>query len=157
MWFGEVCSCCCLSLLPQFACNILATMYKKIFSAQLFVGRLLPTLSRRRRVANAVCLQMGRNDGWTDGRTNGRTDRERGNLTGSSKGGRSEPDDLRKEGRVTGLAWSAAVITREKEILRRLSSLQVGNAMAVEIMDGQLVRIIEQGGGEHNPFISLHG
>ena len=27
-WFGEVCSCCCLSLLPQLACNILATAYK---------------------------------------------------------------------------------------------------------------------------------
>ena len=32
-WFGEVCSCCSLSLLPQLACNILATMYKQIFSA----------------------------------------------------------------------------------------------------------------------------
>ena len=27
-WFGEVCSCCCLSLEPQLACNILATTYK---------------------------------------------------------------------------------------------------------------------------------
>ena len=32
-WFGEVCSCCCLSLLPQLACIILATTYKEIFSA----------------------------------------------------------------------------------------------------------------------------
>ena len=31
--FGEVCSCCCLSLLPRLACIILATMYKEIFSA----------------------------------------------------------------------------------------------------------------------------
>ena len=27
-WFGEVCPCCCLSLLPQLGCNILATTYK---------------------------------------------------------------------------------------------------------------------------------
>ena len=33
MWFGEVCSCCCLSLLPQLACNFLATTYEHIFSA----------------------------------------------------------------------------------------------------------------------------
>ena len=32
-WFGEVSSCCCLSLLPQLACNILGTTYKEIFSA----------------------------------------------------------------------------------------------------------------------------
>ena len=32
-WFGEVCSCCRLSHLPQLACNILATTYKEIFSA----------------------------------------------------------------------------------------------------------------------------
>ena len=32
-WFGEVCSCCCLSPLPQLACIILATTYKGIFSA----------------------------------------------------------------------------------------------------------------------------
>ena len=31
-WFGEVCSCCCLSLLPQLAYNILPTMYKDFFS-----------------------------------------------------------------------------------------------------------------------------
>ena len=33
-WFGEVCSCCCLPLLPQLACNILATTYKYYFRAQ---------------------------------------------------------------------------------------------------------------------------
>ena len=27
-WFGEVGSCCCLPLLPQLACNVLATTYK---------------------------------------------------------------------------------------------------------------------------------
>ena len=32
-WFGEVCFCCCLSLLPQLAWNILATRYKDFFSA----------------------------------------------------------------------------------------------------------------------------
>ena len=32
-WFGEVCFCCCLSLLPQLAYIILATTYKEIFSA----------------------------------------------------------------------------------------------------------------------------
>ena len=32
-WFGEVCSCCCLPLLPQPAYNILATTYKDFFSA----------------------------------------------------------------------------------------------------------------------------
>ena len=32
-WFGEVCSCCCSSLLPQLACNILATTYKDFFFA----------------------------------------------------------------------------------------------------------------------------
>ena len=37
-WFGEVCSSCCLSLLPQFACNILATTYKEIFSALYFTS-----------------------------------------------------------------------------------------------------------------------
>ena len=36
-WFGEVCSCCSLSLLPQPAYNIIATMYKQIFSA-LYIG-----------------------------------------------------------------------------------------------------------------------
>ena len=34
MWFGEVGSCCCLPLLPQLACNILATTYKYYFRAQ---------------------------------------------------------------------------------------------------------------------------
>ena len=34
MWFGEDCSCCCLSLLPQLAYNILATTYKDYFPAQ---------------------------------------------------------------------------------------------------------------------------
>ena len=33
-WFGEVGSCCCLPLLPQLACNILATTYKYYFRAQ---------------------------------------------------------------------------------------------------------------------------
>ena len=32
-WFGEVCFCFCLSLLPQLACNILATTCKDFFSA----------------------------------------------------------------------------------------------------------------------------
>ena len=40
-WFGEVCSCCSLSLLPQPACNILATMCKQIFSALYLVSVLL--------------------------------------------------------------------------------------------------------------------
>ena len=31
--FGEVCSCWCLPLLPQLACNILATTYRDLFSA----------------------------------------------------------------------------------------------------------------------------
>ena len=31
VWFGEVCSCCSSSLLPQLACNILATTYKHFF------------------------------------------------------------------------------------------------------------------------------
>ena len=35
-WFGEVCSCCCLPLLPQLACNILATTYKDFFSAFMY-------------------------------------------------------------------------------------------------------------------------
>ena len=35
-WFGEVCSCCCLSLLPQLACKILATTYEEILSALYF-------------------------------------------------------------------------------------------------------------------------
>ena len=26
-WFGEICTCSCLPLLPQLACNILATIY----------------------------------------------------------------------------------------------------------------------------------
>ena len=26
-WLGEICSCCCLSLLPQLVCNILTTTY----------------------------------------------------------------------------------------------------------------------------------
>ena len=34
MWFGEDCSCCRLSLLPQLAYNILATTYKDYFPAQ---------------------------------------------------------------------------------------------------------------------------
>ena len=33
MWFGEVCSCCCLPLLPQLAYNIRATTYEDFFSA----------------------------------------------------------------------------------------------------------------------------
>ena len=33
MWFGEVCYCCCLPLLPQIAYTILATTYKDFFSA----------------------------------------------------------------------------------------------------------------------------
>ena len=33
-WFGEVCSCCSSSLLPQLACNIIATTYKYKFRAQ---------------------------------------------------------------------------------------------------------------------------
>ena len=32
-WFSEVCSCCCLSPLPLFAYNILATTYEDFFSA----------------------------------------------------------------------------------------------------------------------------
>ena len=32
-WFGEVGICCCLPLLPQLACNILATAYKYYFRA----------------------------------------------------------------------------------------------------------------------------
>ena len=32
--FVEVCSCCCLPLLPQLVCNILPTMYKNYFRAQ---------------------------------------------------------------------------------------------------------------------------
>ena len=32
MWFGEVCSCCCWSLLPELAWDILATTYKDFFS-----------------------------------------------------------------------------------------------------------------------------
>ena len=36
-WFGEVGSCCCLPLLPQLACNILATTYKYYFRAHYFV------------------------------------------------------------------------------------------------------------------------
>ena len=32
-WFGEVCSCCCLSFLLQLACNILASTSKEIISA----------------------------------------------------------------------------------------------------------------------------
>ena len=33
-WFGEVGSCCCLPLLPEIACNILATTYKYYFRTQ---------------------------------------------------------------------------------------------------------------------------
>ena len=38
MWFGEFCSCCCLSLLPQPAYYILATSYKDFFSALYTLG-----------------------------------------------------------------------------------------------------------------------
>ena len=31
-WSGDVCSCCCLPLLTQLACNILPTTYKEILS-----------------------------------------------------------------------------------------------------------------------------
>ena len=34
MWFGEVCSCCCVLLPPQLSQNILATTYKNYFRAQ---------------------------------------------------------------------------------------------------------------------------
>ena len=40
-WFGEVGSCCCLPLLPQLACNILATTYKYYFRAQYNFAMLL--------------------------------------------------------------------------------------------------------------------
>ena len=33
-WFVQLCSCCCLSNLPQLACNILANSYKFFFRAQ---------------------------------------------------------------------------------------------------------------------------
>ena len=35
VWFGEFCSCCCLPLLTQLACSILATTYKP-FSESLY-------------------------------------------------------------------------------------------------------------------------
>ena len=38
-WFGEFCSCCCLPLLPQLACSILATTYKELI--QVFVQFLI--------------------------------------------------------------------------------------------------------------------
>ena len=34
LWFGEVCSCCILSLLPQFACKIFTTTYKYYFQTR---------------------------------------------------------------------------------------------------------------------------
>ena len=39
-WFGEVCSSCWLSLLPQLACNTLATTYKEIFTALETINKL---------------------------------------------------------------------------------------------------------------------
>ena len=36
-WFGEVCSCCCLPLLPQLACNMPTTTYRYY----LFLGPIL--------------------------------------------------------------------------------------------------------------------
>ena len=98
------------------------------------LARLIrPTLSRR--VANAVCLQMGGNDGRREGEGRGKGEGRgegEGNLTGSRRGeerreGRSETDDLRdghsrprarsigrreggrELGGVTELAWSVAV------------------------------------------------
>ena len=43
MWFGEFCSFCCLSLLPQLACSIFPTMYKDFFRA-LYMKVLSPFL-----------------------------------------------------------------------------------------------------------------
>ena len=48
MWFGEVCACYCLPLLPQLACNILATTYlQALFSGQVYwIGQIAVRESR---------------------------------------------------------------------------------------------------------------
>ena len=59
-WFGEVCYCCCLSLLPELAWDILATTYKVVLS------RFLKTENRVSRYMKGQCFITVRNDSCID-------------------------------------------------------------------------------------------